>query len=66
MTVYASSKVRYTMETCVYAAAVVVILGLNLCLTKAACVNGDIANDTCVCFPGWMGEACDRCGGRMR
>ena len=42
----------------------VVVLGMS----EAArdCINGVIANDTCICFLGWMGEACDRCGGRIR
>ncbi len=42
----------------------VMILGVNEAARN--CINGAIANDTCICFPGWMGEACDRCGGRIR
>uniref|UniRef100_A0A3P8WFD4 Attractin n=1 Tax=Cynoglossus semilaevis TaxID=244447 RepID=A0A3P8WFD4_CYNSE len=32
------------------------------------CVNGrcNAATGTCVCFPGWVGDQCQHCGGRFR
>ena len=32
------------------------------------CVNGELmdGNDTCQCYPGWAGENCSTCRGRMR
>ena len=32
------------------------------------CMNGqcNAASGSCVCFPGWVGDQCQHCGGRFR
>ena len=30
------------------------------------CGEGDCVNGTCICFPGWTGEFCEQCHGRIR
>lgn len=57
------SFLHYEMKNVLFI-VLVIILGASEAARN--CINGAIANDTCICFPGWMGESCDRCGGRIR
>ena len=44
-------------------------LQLYLCDNKnvsSLCVNGNCVNKSCVCHPGWGGQNCDQCNGRIR
>lgn len=54
---------HYEMKSILF---IVLVMILGVSEAARNCINGVIANDTCICFLGWMGEACDRCGGRIR
>ncbi|XP_071947686.1 attractin-like isoform X2 [Antedon mediterranea] len=34
--------------------------------TEGDCLNGVCSEGNCICNPGWIGDKCDHCGGRIR
>ncbi|XP_033102820.1 attractin-like isoform X2 [Anneissia japonica] len=63
------SVVMYSKHICVTLLYISLLLNVLVqsCNNTEDCLNGGVCSEgTCKCNPGWIGDKCDHCGGRIR